>query len=70
MAMFSGTELYTAQYGLHEWMNTFYFANDSIKMDISYKKYKLHELQKIQITWVTKNTNYMSYINQIRLREH
>ena len=31
---------------MNEWMNKFYFANEGINMDMSYKKYKLNELYK------------------------
>ena len=30
---------------MNEWINTFYSANEGIDMDMSYKKYKLNELQ-------------------------
>ena len=29
---------------IYEWMNKFYFANERIDNDMSYKKYKLKEL--------------------------
>ena len=33
---------------INEWMNKFYFANEEVDMDMSYKKYKLKELHKIK----------------------
>ena len=30
---------------MNAWINSFYFANEGIDTDTSYKKYKLNELQ-------------------------
>ena len=36
---------------MNEWMNTFYFANEGIDRDMSYKKCKMNELHQVKFDY-------------------